>query len=158
MSGTNTYTGGTFVNGGVLSFTPGALPLGALTKSIIFQGGTLQWAAGNTQDVSAAIAPPSAGNSVNIDTNGNSVTFATGLAGAGGLALVGAGQLTLTASNTYTGTTTVSARTLAFAGANGSVAGNISNNSALVFANAANQTYGGTITGNGSFTKNGRTL
>ena len=56
VSGVNTYTGGTLLNGGVLNFTAGAVPLLSPT-SISFGGGALQYAAGNTQDVSAYIAP-----------------------------------------------------------------------------------------------------
>jgi autotransporter-associated beta strand protein len=41
---------------------------------------------------------------------------------------------------------------------NGSLAGNVVNNSALVFANPFAQTYGGVISGNGSLTKSGTGL
>ncbi len=105
LSGSNTYTGGTFLDAGTLNFTHA--PTGP--NSITFNGGTLQYAAGNTQDISAAIAPLGPGQSAKIDTNGNNVTFASGLSGQGGLTKYGAGILTLTASNSYAGGTTVDA-------------------------------------------------
>ena len=52
LSGTNTYSGGTTLSSGALSFTANAIPVAP--NSIGFVGGGLQWASGNTQDVSAA--------------------------------------------------------------------------------------------------------
>ena len=110
LSGSNTYTGGTFLDSGTLNFTATALPTGP--GSITFNGGILQWAAGNTLDVSAGIAPIAASQLAKIDSNGNNVTFASPLSGQGGLTKYGAGILTLTASNSYTGGTTVDVGTL----------------------------------------------
>ena len=70
-----------------------------------------------------------------FDTNGNTITFATGLTGSGGLAKQGLGTLNLTGNNTYTGGTAVLAGTLAI---NGSIAGNVAVGSA------------GTLGGNGT--------
>jgi fibronectin-binding autotransporter adhesin len=109
LSGTNTYTGGTFLSGGTLNFTPGAVPLAA--NSITFNGGALQWAASNTQDVSSAVAPIGAGGA-GIDTNGNNVTFASSLSGTGGLTKYGAGTLNMSVANTYSGATAISGGTL----------------------------------------------
>ena len=53
-----------------------------------------------------------AGQAAVIDTNGNSVTFASSLSGAGGLTKAGAGMLTLAASNSFAGTTNVNGGTL----------------------------------------------
>ncbi len=110
LSGTNSYTGGTLLDAGTLNFTANALPTGA--NAITFNGGILQWATGNSTDVSAAIAPIAASQLANIDTNGNNVTFGHPLSGQGGLTKYGAGILTLTASNSYTGGTLVDAGTL----------------------------------------------
>ena len=111
LTGSNAYTGGTQLNGGVLGFAASALPFSTSPPNIAFGGGTLQWAAGNTQDVSAGIAFIPAGQAANIDTNGNSVTFASSLSGDGGLTKVGAGMLTLAASNSFAGTTNVNGGT-----------------------------------------------
>ena len=61
--------------------------------------------------------------------------------------------MALTASNAYTGITTISAGTLQLGDGlalNGSVQGTITDNATLVFANPSNQTYTGVISGNGS--------
>ena len=82
------------------------------TGSITFSGGTLQYASGNMQDVSPAVASIGSGQAAKIDTNGNSVFFGSGLSGNGGLTKLGSGMLTLNAANSYLGTTTVSGGTL----------------------------------------------
>jgi autotransporter-associated beta strand protein len=108
----NSYQGGTTLNNGVLDFVAGALPFSTTSPNIVFNGGTLQWAASNTQDVSAGIAPIAFGQSAMTDTNGNTVHFATGLSGAGGLTKIGAGTLVLGAVNSYGGTTNINGGTL----------------------------------------------
>ena len=106
LSGTNTYSGGTTLDAGTLDFAAGAIPLG--TSAITFDGGTLQWAAGNSEDVSSGIAPIATGETAMVDTNGNNVTFASSLSGAGGLTKLGDGTLTLSADNSgLTGQTAV---------------------------------------------------
>jgi autotransporter-associated beta strand protein len=71
----------------------------------------------------------------------------------------GAGTMLLTsASNAYTGNSTVSGGTLQIGDGLaqiGNVPGNIVNNSKLVWANPTAQTYSGMISGGGSFTKTG---
>jgi autotransporter-associated beta strand protein len=167
LGGANTYSYGTTLNAGVLTFSNGALPFSTSSPNIWFYGGTLQWAPGNTQDVSAGIAPlqststvlwvPSYREAI-IDTNGNDVTFGSPLSGYGGLTKLGAGTLTLSASNSYTGVTTVSGGTLQLGNgstANGAVQGDILNQSAVVFANPLPQTYSGVISGSGGLTMAG---
>jgi autotransporter-associated beta strand protein len=73
-------------------------------------------------------------------------------AGASGLTLSGGGTLILANTNSYTGGTTISAATLQLGdglGRNGSVAGNVSDNGLLRFANPAAQSYSGTVSGSG---------
>ena len=78
----------------------------------------------------------------------------------GGTALLksGNGSLTLAGTNTYTGGTTLNQGVLRLGdglGRNGTVAGNLTNNASLIFANPAPQTYSGSISGTGSLTLNG---
>ncbi len=115
----NSFSGGTVLQNGVLQFgAPGSLGAGSLT----FTGGTLQYPPGTgvtPTDLSARISPVSAGQLAQIDTDGNSVTFATGLSGGGGLTKLGNGDLTLAGANTYSGPTTVSGGTLNLSAASG---------------------------------------
>ena len=80
-------------------------------------------------------------------------TYAGNLSGTGSLAKIGAGNLTLSGSNTHSGGTTVSAGTLT--GDTASIQGDIANHAALVFAQAATGTYSGNLSGSGSLTKTG---
>ena len=148
LSGVNTYSGGTTVTGGLINFTAGNnLGTGAITLN----GGGLQWAAGNTLDISARLAPLGAAGGT-FDTNGNNVSFATGLSGSGGLTKAGAGTLTLLAANSYTGGTTVLGGILA--GTTASLQGNILNNAAVTFIRR-HGTYAGSMSGSGSLAKTG---
>ena len=135
MTGNNAaygnYYGGMIINSGTVEFAAGSLgsvysfsPAGTYTAD--FEGSaTLQWAPGNTQDISSAngMAQIKIADNVTatLDTGTNNVnlgtafTLGTGMNGA--LTKAGPGTLTLSAANNYTGTTTLSAGTLAL-GAN----------------------------------------
>jgi autotransporter-associated beta strand protein len=94
---------------------------------------------------------------VKLDTQGHNITFGGEIFSPGSIEKQGAGTLTLSGANTYTGSTTVSAGTLEVTGslAGGSYAGAITNNAALVFNQAGAQTLSGVVSGSGSLTKNG---
>ena len=159
LNADNSYGGPTTISGGTLNVnSAGAIPSGG-ANGVTFRGGTLQYtAATSAVDYSPYIANST--GPIAIDTNGQSVTFASGLAASnvGGLTKTGPGSLTLAASNSYSGVTTVSRGTLQLGDGvanNGSVNGSINNNSALVFANPSSQVYGSAISGSGSVTKTG---
>ncbi|QYR52656.1 autotransporter-associated beta strand repeat-containing protein [Lysobacter soyae] len=82
-------------------------------------------------------------------------TIASVIGGATGIDKTDAGRLILTGNNTYTGNTMISGGTLQLGngGTSGSVAGNITNNGALVMDRSDNIAYAGSITGNGSIKK-----
>ena len=75
LTGNNSYSGGTTVTGGLVNFSA-ASNFG--TGAITLNGGGLQWATGNTTDISARLAPLGAAGAT-FNTNGNGVRFATGL-------------------------------------------------------------------------------
>jgi len=120
LSAANTYTGGTKISNGTLDFANGSL---GATGAITVNGGTLQWASGNTQDISARLTLQNSG-AATLDTQANNVTFATGFGGStsSSVTKVGSGTLNLTGSDTFTGPTTINAGTLE-AGAAGALHG-----------------------------------
>jgi uncharacterized protein with beta-barrel porin domain len=112
LSAANIYSGGTTVSGGLINFSA-ANNFGSGTISL--NGGGLQWATGNTTDISGRLAAFGSGGAT-FDTNGNNVTFASALSGTGGLTKAGNGTLVLSTANAYTGGTTVAAGTLQLTG------------------------------------------
>jgi len=108
LTGLNTYSGGTIVTGGLISFNS-SNNFGS--GNITLDGGGLQWATGTTTDISPQLAPFGAGGAT-FDTNGNNVTLGSSLSSTGGLTKTGTGTLTLSAVNSYQGGTSINARTL----------------------------------------------
>ena len=157
LGGSNTYSGTTTLSAGTLRL--GNADAFAGGGNLTFTGGTLQYSGSNTADYSSRIVGSS--SAIAIDTNGQSVTYASALASSntGGLAKSGSGTLTLAANNAYTGLTAISGGTLQVGngGATGSITGNVtlSNTSGLVFNRSDSLTYSGSISGTGSMTKLG---
>ena len=113
LSGSNAFTGTTTIDTGTLRLNS-ASALGA-SNNLVFYGGVLQYTASNTTDFSSKIANST--GAISIDTNGQNVTFASGLSSSNtsGLNKLGSGTLILFGGNAYTGTTTITAGTLQFA-------------------------------------------
>jgi autotransporter-associated beta strand protein len=125
LMGTNTYTGGTTGNGGVLvanstSSLPGYNVATKVTANSggaigVSAGGAGQWSVTNIDDL-RNISTFNNGSSVafNVDT-GNNFTYPTNIAPANSVGLIklGAGTLTLSGTNSYSGGTTVTGGTLA---------------------------------------------
>ena len=129
--GTNTYAGGTTIANGTLQ-----LGSGGASGSLV----------GNV-----------ANNGSLVFNRSDAVVFPGTISGSGSVTQAGAGTTVLTSNNTYTGGTTLSAGTLQLGngGTSGSIVGNITNNSALVFNRSDVATYGGAISGSGSVTQTG---
>ena len=155
LSGNNTYTGGTNINGGVVQ----ANSTNALGTSgtISFGGGTLQFTSNNTTDYSSRIST-AANQAVSVDTNGQNVTFASNLSSSGGsLTKLGAGTLTVTGSNSYTGATNVSAgvlstNSLAAGGSNSGIGASTKAAANLVLNGGTLQYTGATASTDRNFT------
>ena len=126
----NSYSGGTTISAGTLALGNG-------------QPG---------QD--ASLAGTVADNSVLAFNYASNETFAGAIGGNGAVVTLGSRTLTLINNETYSGPTTISAGTLVLGNgiSSGAVAGNIANNSALIFNNPVAQSYSGNIRGNGSLT------
>ena len=106
----NSYTGGTTITGGILAIASGdSLGTGSLT----FNGGYLcRLQATDAVDLGERdIVIPSDMIAV-FDTNGHSIDSEGVISGEGGLIKYGAGTLTLSGANTYTGLTNVQTGTL----------------------------------------------
>jgi fibronectin-binding autotransporter adhesin len=85
--------------------------------------------------------------------NASAVTDVTGaVTGTGGLIKTGSGTLMLTATNTYSGGTTISAGTLQIGngGTSGSITGNVTDNGTLAFDRSDAVTIGVVVSGTGS--------
>ncbi|HUJ79293.1 MAG TPA: LamG-like jellyroll fold domain-containing protein [Nitrospiria bacterium] len=107
LTAVNTYSGTTTISAGTLSAnSSSALGSGTASNTLIFTGGTLQAAGTITSPAARGVTLTATGV---IDTNGQTVSLAGVISGAGGLTKNGVGTLTLagTAANTYSGTTTV---------------------------------------------------
>ena len=160
LAGNNARSGGTAIDAGTLALgSVDALgsPDPAIAGTITFGGGTLEYSPANQVDYSGRISGAGS-QTVRIDTNAQSITWATGLAGVGtSLDLLGTGTLTLTGTNTYDGPTTVAAGILRIGdgGTSGSIVSDIANAGAVVFDRADDSTYVGVLSGSGSLEKLG---
>lgn len=150
VSGANMFTGGVTISGGVLSF-PGETsaiagdsnPLGAGPAAVVANyvilngGGTLRsthaGAGGSFLLANRGVSIGAGGGILDITsgTAGDYLIYGGIISGSGTVTKVGAGTLSLTTANTYTGNTTNSAGTIRIAAA--TVLGSISS-SKLVFA------------------------
>jgi autotransporter-associated beta strand protein len=118
LTGSNGLSGGVALNAGTLG-VGSANALGS-SGTISFGGGTLQYSASNTTDYSGRFSN-AASQQYSIDTNGQNVTLGSNLTSSGGsFTKTGGGNLILSGSSTYSGTTSVSAGRLSVNGSLGS--------------------------------------
>jgi hypothetical protein len=162
LSGANTWTGTTTITGSNVLQITDATNLSA--AAITLGGATLQV---NGSGVTLANAITLTGSSTL--SNANAVTFSGVISGGQNLTKSGAGTLTLSNTETYTGSTTVSAGTLRVDGALGATSGvTVASGGTLggtgsIFASASSNTLtvqsGGTLapgdSGAGTLTVNG---
>lgn len=160
LSGANTYSGGTAVNGGILTFlntsakpSSGTVTVGASGTLGLGVGGTGYFSSANVDSLftgSLSGVSMNSGSGVAIDTSAGDFTYATSQTAARTLTKLGTHTLTLSGANSYTGTTTVS---------NGTLLVNGSTGPSSAVAVLANATLGGTGAINGTVTvANGGTI
>jgi autotransporter-associated beta strand protein len=121
FAGANSYAGTTTLAGGtLLADSAQALNTSGSGGAVTFTGGSLRYgtsfAAGANADISARIKNST--SAVVIDTNNQTVAFASGIdsTNTGGVTKAGTGTLNLAGTSGYTGTTTVKAGTLIVSG------------------------------------------
>jgi fibronectin-binding autotransporter adhesin len=159
QSTANSYSGGTNLNGGVVSFIAASGAFSVGTGPLNFDGGTLLYGSGFTDDVSILPITLNAGGGT-IDSNGNIITLAHNIVGSGGLAVRSNNQMvTLSGTNTYAGVTNVQNGTLIVGSAGAIpatttlVLGSSTNESGTFDLNGRNVTVAGLATiGNGAQT------
>jgi autotransporter-associated beta strand protein len=113
VSGNNTYTGGTFVNGGTLQL--GAADVIPNNSALTVATGATFDLNGNNETVGSINGGGSILNSAanfKVGSDDTSTTFSGVISGTGKLTKVGNGTLTLSGINTYTGNTVINAGTI----------------------------------------------
>ncbi|WP_236849212.1 autotransporter-associated beta strand repeat-containing protein [Chania multitudinisentens] len=131
LSGNSDYAGGTVISSG-------ALHLG--------NGGTEGMITGNVLN-----------NALLAFDRSDDATFAGQISGSGTLWQIGSGTVVLTGDNTYSGGTFITAGTLQIGdgGTQGSIIGNINNDGTLIVNRSDDIAYAGSLSGNGTFIKEG---
>ena len=115
---------------------------------------------GNTRPTTPPAPPPAtagfSGGQINVDAN-STLVLPDNYSGSINLVKGGAGTLTLTGTNGYSGGTTISDGTLQLGngGATGSIAGDVLDNSLLVFNRSDDVTFAGVISGTGALKQAG---
>ena len=132
LTGGNTYSGGTTIEGSTLQVGNGGFT-GSLGSGPVLNNGSLI-----------------------VNRNGL-LQLSGNISGSGALQQIGPGTTVLSGTNTYNGGTTIAAGTLQVGngGTSGSLMGDVSNESLLVFNRSDAVTFGGTISGTGAFVQRG---
>ena len=132
LSGANTYTGSTTINGGRLSISSdgnlGTAPGSATPGSLALDGGSLVTTASITLNANRGISL-GAGGGIIETTNSTLLVYGGVIAGSGAMTKSGAGTLTLSGANTYSGGTILTNGTLLIGNAGSGAVGNITNSS-----------------------------
>ncbi|PSL80759.1 hypothetical protein C7T35_30810, partial [Variovorax sp. WS11] len=150
----NGLTGQVYVNG-MTTGTPARVGSLSGSGNVVLGDATLEIGAlGKNDTLSGVIASTGPG----LFDSGSGIYINPVLgAGSGSVVKVGAGTLTLTGDNTYTGGTTISGGALQLGNgtASGSVLGAITNNASLIVNRSDNYALANQITGSGTLTQAG---
>ena len=148
LSGTNNYTGGTTLSEGRLSIAADH-HLGDPSGDLTFDGGSLVATGGVVSARKVAL-----NSDAEIEVNGQDpVTFSGAVTGKGALTKSGSGLLVLSGSNSYQGGTKINQGTLK--GTTLSLQGVFTNHGVILFDQAVDGTFLGSIQGEGSLIKEG---
>lgn len=146
LTGSNSYTGGTAINGGTVRIASDA-NLGATSGGLSFDGGTLNTAANITSGRSIILA----GTGTLLTDAGTTTVLSGNVSGGGALAKDGQGTLVLTGDATQAGGSTIRAGTLQIGtgGISGSLRGHVVNDGTLAFNRSDSISFDGRISGMG---------
>ncbi len=159
LSGTNSYTGGTFLNSGFLEVASTA-SLGGTSAPLNFTGGSLYINGTTVTTIDSYNVNWSTFNGgFNIATAANVFSVGQVIGGSGSFLKSGPGVLILNAANTFTGTTTISGGTLRLGNALALQDSTVSlaTSSVTLDLNGFNATFGG-LSGNQGLDLKGMTL
>lgn len=149
LTGSNSYSGGTRILGGKVNFAADE-NLGAISGVLTLNGGTLH----NTANLISARQITLGASGGTIENGNGFLTLTSVISGSGALTKTNGNILTLTGAQTYTGSTSVQGGTLKIeAGSLASPAVNVASGATFLFNNGGS--YGGAITGSGTFTRSG---
>ena len=160
LTGANTYSGGSSITAGTLRVdAASALGSGGLT---VGAAGTFR-ASGSFTFGGAVVLDGTASTAGTFLVDAaQALTLSGVISGDSGLTKTGDGLLILTATNTFTGVTTISTGTLQIGngGSTGSLSGDVVNNANLVFNRSGTYAFTDAITGTGTvnFTGGGTVL
>ncbi|MFL6515525.1 MAG: beta strand repeat-containing protein [Chthoniobacterales bacterium] len=175
LTGSNTYSGGSYLNGGTVQIDTDA-SLGAASGTVSIGNATLE-VLGDVQ-TSRSVTVTDAASTIQVD--GNATYGMNGaIGGIGSVVKTGTGTLNLFGTNTYSGTTTINSGTVAINNASSLGSGisavtigagvlnatsTVASNHSLILSDATStvqvdpgQTFtnNGTLSGSGSLTKTG---
>ena len=157
LASSNSYTGGTIINGGATLINQGGNPygLGATSGPLNIAWGSLQ----NTSPITVGnfsmgngTVTPKAGTITATNflaTNSGSSILENGLAGNASFTMNGKGTMELNGPNSYTGTTVINSGTIAYTGTNASTAVTVNSGATLSgtgLVGSVTVTNGATIT------------
>lgn len=128
-----------------------ALRIGSGSGTISIDDGTLKHTGSPSTTFTTSVPIAISGNTT-FDTSGREMRVHGLISGTGALEVIGGGELTLSADNSYTGGTTVSSGILRLGngGASGSIVGDITNNGwSVAFDRSDDYTFNGVISGTG---------
>jgi autotransporter-associated beta strand protein len=150
LAANNSYAGGTVINGGTLSIDTSAR-INSNNGGLTFNGGTLRTT--GTLGFTKSTTLLAGGGTFEV-ADGTINTWNSAISGDGQLTKTGAGQLSLTAANVYTGTTTVSQGTLLVGSTGSSASSSSVVNGGLLNVNgtagAVTVNNGGSLGGSGT--------